>query len=298
MTLHRTLAAGTAALAGALVLVVAPAPAGAHGATTDPVSRAAACGPDGAARQTSAACRAAVAANGGRALPAWDNLRVPAVAGRDRDVIPDGRLCSAGLAEYRGLDLPRRDWPSTRLTAGASHTFAYRSTITHKGTFRLYVTRDGYDPTRPLRWSDLESEPFLTAVDPQLRNGSYHFWGRLPANRTGRHVIYTVWQNSDTPDTYYSCSDVDLRRSATAVESPGGDGAAASGTGGAAETAVRRNGTEPPDARAAVVPDLTSTSAPAQDGHGPLVVAGIAAGLAVVTAVAGLRRARRGRQEP
>jgi chitin-binding protein len=32
--------------------------------------------------------------------------------------------------------------------------------------------------------------------------------GRLPAGRTGRHLIYTIWQNSDTPDTYYSCSDV------------------------------------------------------------------------------------------
>jgi chitin-binding protein len=32
--------------------------------------------------------------------------------------------------------------------------------------------------------------------------------GRLPTGRTGRHLIYTVWQNTDTADTYYSCSDV------------------------------------------------------------------------------------------
>lgn len=32
--------------------------------------------------------------------------------------------------------------------------------------------------------------------------------GRLPAGKTGRQLIYTIWQNSDTPDTYYSCSDV------------------------------------------------------------------------------------------
>ncbi|HEX8627197.1 MAG TPA: lytic polysaccharide monooxygenase, partial [Catenuloplanes sp.] len=211
MTLHRTLAVRTAVLAGGLALVASPAtPAGAHGATTDPVSRAAACGPEGGALQRSAACRAAAAANGGQDFAQWDNLRVADVAGRDRERIPDGQLCSAGLPAFRGLDLPRGDWPSTRLTAGAAYTFRYRGTIGHKGTFRLYATRDGYDPKRPVRWSDLEPKPFLTAVDPQLRSGSYELKGRLPAGRSGRHVVYAIWQNSDTPDTYYSCSDVDF----------------------------------------------------------------------------------------
>jgi chitin-binding protein len=42
-----------------------------------------------------------------------------------------------------------------------------------------------------------------------LVNGSYEFTVRLP-QRTGRHLIYTVWQNTDTPDTYYSCTDVEI----------------------------------------------------------------------------------------
>jgi chitin-binding protein len=94
------------------------------------------------------------------------------------------------------------------LAAGAGFTFTYRETIPHKGTFRLYVTKDGYDPTKPLRWSDLESKPFLTATDPALTNGAYVMRGALPAAKTGHHLIYTIWQNSSTPDTYYSCSDV------------------------------------------------------------------------------------------
>jgi chitin-binding protein len=133
---------------------------------------------------------------------------VPNVAGRDREVIPDGKLCSGGLSAYKGLDLARADWPATRLTAGASFAFTYRETIPHKGTFRLYVTKDGYDPTRPLRWGDLESKPFLTATDPALTNSAYAMRGTLPAGKSGRHLIYTIWQNSNTPDTYYSCSDV------------------------------------------------------------------------------------------
>ncbi|MEH1165536.1 lytic polysaccharide monooxygenase [Micromonospora sp. CPCC 205539] len=205
MTMRRVLAA--VLLAGATVPLTA-APAAAHGAPTDPISRAAACGPEGRYAATSA-CRAAVEA--GAAVREWDNVRVAAINGRDRERIPDGELCSGGLSAYRGLDLPRTDWPSTELTTGAKFTFRYRSTIEHRGTFRLYVTRPSYDPRKPLTWADLETRPFLTLTDPPVRSGAYQLAGRLPAGRDGRHLIYTIWQNSNTPDTYYSCSDVVFR---------------------------------------------------------------------------------------
>ena len=32
--------------------------------------------------------------------------------------------------------------------------------------------------------------------------------GKLPPDRSGRHVLYMVWQTTSTPDTYYSCSDL------------------------------------------------------------------------------------------
>ncbi|MEK8107985.1 lytic polysaccharide monooxygenase [Micromonospora sp. M12] len=50
------------------------------------------------------ACRAAIEA--GAAVREWDNVRVAAISGRDRERIPDGELCSGGLSAYRGLDLP------------------------------------------------------------------------------------------------------------------------------------------------------------------------------------------------
>ncbi|WP_211370102.1 lytic polysaccharide monooxygenase auxiliary activity family 9 protein [Nonomuraea turkmeniaca] len=187
-------------------------PAGAHGALESPLSRAAACGADSPLAKKPAACKAATAASGS-ALPGdWDNLRVANVAGRDRQVIPDGALCSGGLPAFKGLDLARADWPATTVKPGARFAFRYRGTIPHRGTFRLYVTTAGYDPAKPLKWSDLEREPFLEATDPQLTGGSYVIKGRLPTGRTGRHLIYTIWQNSDTPDTYYSCSDVIFRK--------------------------------------------------------------------------------------
>ncbi|GII25371.1 lytic polysaccharide monooxygenase auxiliary activity family 9 protein [Planosporangium mesophilum] len=208
MTARRTAAGIVLTVIASLLLTGLAAPAHGHGALDNPVSRLVACGPDGGGDAQSAACRAAVAVSGALPFTNWDNLRVANVGGRDREVIPDGALCSAGLPAYRGLDLPRADWPATRLTPGATFGFTYRETIPHRGTFRLYVTRDSYDPTRPLSWGDLEAKPFLTATDPALTNGAYRMRGTLPAGKTGRHLIYTVWQNSSTPDTYYSCSDV------------------------------------------------------------------------------------------
>ncbi|MGW5612600.1 lytic polysaccharide monooxygenase [Streptomyces sp. NPDC003877] len=200
------------ALAAALVTPLllplwAAGPAAAHGAPVDPVSRAVACSPEGGARADSAACRAAAAANGGP-LAAWDDLRLANVDGRDRQVVPDGELCSGGLPGYRGLDLARADWPSTRVAPGATLTVRYASTIPHTGTFRMYLTKPGYDPAGPLSWSDLPAEPFARVTDPALTDGAYRMKVTLPSDRAGRHVLYTVWRNTSTPDTYYSCSDV------------------------------------------------------------------------------------------
>ncbi|MEV6759425.1 lytic polysaccharide monooxygenase [Streptomyces sp. NPDC051105] len=197
---------GAAVAAPLLLLSWAAGSAQAHGAPTDPVSRVYACSPSGGSAAT-AACKAAIAASG-QNFVAWDNLRVAGVNGRDRQVIPDGKLCSGNLPAYKGLDLARADWPATRLTPGARMTMTYASTIAHAGTFKLYLTRQGYDPTKPLTWSELPAQPFAEFKDPALTNGAYHFTAKLPADRTGRQMLYTIWQNSSTTDTYYSCSDV------------------------------------------------------------------------------------------
>ncbi|MFF5984221.1 lytic polysaccharide monooxygenase [Streptomyces olindensis] len=205
-TAHRT-ALAAALVTPLLVPLWAAGPARAHGAPTDPVSRVVACSPEGGDRAGSAACRAAVAANGAP-FTAWDNLRVANVDGRDRQTIPDGELCSGGLPAYRGLDLARADWPATEVAPGARLTLRYVSTIPHTGTFRMYLTKPGYDPAGPLSWADLPEKPFAEVTDPALTDGAYRMEATLPSDRSGRHVLYTVWQNSSTPDTYYSCSDV------------------------------------------------------------------------------------------
>lgn len=200
--------AAATAVCGTVVILSSVAPAHAHGAPWNPISRAAACAPDNERYSDSPACVAAQNASPGGALDAWDNLRRKGVDGNHRSVVPDGELCGAGLDAYRGLNLPRSDWPATLVHEGADHTFKFLATVPHKGRFTVYITKDGYDPSQPLRWSDLEAEPFVDVTDPELIESSYQFTGRLPAGKKGRHVIFTIWENTTLPDTYYFCSDV------------------------------------------------------------------------------------------
>ncbi|RSS41516.1 lytic polysaccharide monooxygenase [Streptomyces sp. WAC08241] len=205
MTSRRSAAVVTAGTVLALSGLSA-VPASAHGSMTDPVSRVSACYAEGPESPKSAACKAAVAASGTQAFYDWNAVNIANAAGQHRRLIPDGRLCSAGNDKYRGLDLARADWPASRLDSGA-HTFRYKGTAPHKGSFELYVTKDGYDPSKPLKWSDLEAKPFLTVTDPGMQNGDYVFRGTVP-KKSGRHLIYSIWQRSDSPEAFYTCSDV------------------------------------------------------------------------------------------
>ncbi|WP_030691241.1 lytic polysaccharide monooxygenase [Streptomyces globisporus] len=216
---HRRTA--TAAVTVALVLSgLAGAPgAFAHGSMTDPVSRVAACYAEGPEAPRSAACKAAVAAGGTQAFYDWNGVNIANAAGRHRTLVPDGRLCSAGNDKYRGLDLARADWPASSMKSGA-HTFRYKGTAPHKGSFALYVTKDGYDPSKSLKWSDLEDEPFVTVTDPAMRDGDYVFRGTVP-KRSGRHLVYSIWQRSDSPEAFYSCSDVVFGEESGGTSAPG-----------------------------------------------------------------------------
>ncbi|MYS92876.1 MULTISPECIES: lytic polysaccharide monooxygenase auxiliary activity family 9 protein [Streptomyces] len=195
---------------GALPLALtgpAVTPAAAHGSMGDPVSRVSQCYAEGPESPKSAACEAAVAAGGTQALYDWNGIRIGDAGGRHQQLIPDGKLCSADNEQFKGLDLARADWPATGVRGGA-HTFRYRVTAPHKGTFKVYITKPGYDPAKPLAWNDLDLEhPVATATDPAATGGFYTFSGSLP-ERSGRHLLYAVWQRSDSPEAFYSCSDV------------------------------------------------------------------------------------------
>ncbi|MFV2013429.1 MULTISPECIES: lytic polysaccharide monooxygenase auxiliary activity family 9 protein [unclassified Micromonospora] len=146
----------------------------------------------------------------------WNGLYREGVGGNHQGAIPDGQLCSGGRTEggrYNAMDAIG-DWRATsinnsfnvRLFDGASHGADY---------IRVYVTRQGFNPiTQALGWGNLE----LVA---QIGNTPASQWQSVPSGvqidipatapgRTGRHMVYTIWQASHMDQSYYFCSDVNF----------------------------------------------------------------------------------------
>jgi chitin-binding protein len=209
-----------AVVAAGLVTLAFQRSALAHGALQAPASRTYACYTDGLTssneiKPKNPACAEAVAAGGTQPLYDWYGVLRSDGGGRTRGFIPDGQLCSGGFAKYAAYDAARADWPATVVQAGAMYDFVYGAWVPHPGGFKLYVTKDSYNPTKPLTWNDMEDQPFLTAdPEPGISNGAYRFSGRLP-NKSGRHIIYSVWYRSDSQETFYGCSDVIFGGSST-----------------------------------------------------------------------------------
>ena len=182
----------------------------AHGSMEIPVSRVYNCFLEGPENPQTEACKAAVREGGTQALYDWNGVNRLA-NGRHREVIPDGKLCSAGKESHKGLDLARSDWRTTTIVPDqtGNFDFVFLATAPHSTDyFEFYVTKDGYDPTQPLRWDDLEDAPFCTINEVTLDNGRYRMSCPLPLGKRGRHVIYAIWQRDDSPEAFYSCSDV------------------------------------------------------------------------------------------
>ncbi|WP_405496539.1 lytic polysaccharide monooxygenase [Streptomyces sp. NBC_00096] len=215
------------------IAAYAALPAAAHGSMTDPVSRVAACYAEGPENPSSAACKAAIAASGKQAFYDWNAVNIPDAGGRSRQIIPDGQLCSAANPTFKGLDLPRGDWPASPMSSG-QHAFHYKGTAPHAGAFQLYITNNGYDPTKPLKWSDLEDKPFASVSNPQMQGQDYVFTASVP-QRTGRHLIYAIWQRTDSPEAFYSCSDV-VFGAGNDSSTPGGSSTGGATTGGSGTT--------------------------------------------------------------
>ncbi|MEU0913903.1 lytic polysaccharide monooxygenase auxiliary activity family 9 protein [Streptomyces althioticus] len=258
MSARRKAAVAAMALAPLALTGLAAAPAAAHGSMGDPVSRVFQCFGEGPESPKSEACKAAVAAGGTQALYDWNGVRIGDAGGRHQELIPDGKLCSAGNEAFKGLDLARSDWPATSVSGG-DHTFKYRVTAPHKGTFTVYITKPGYDPAQPLAWDDLDlADPVATSTDPAAVDGFYTFSSTLP-ERSGQQLLYAVWQRSDSPEAFYSCSDV------TFGGAQAGGGAAGGGTadkGGETDKDEDAAGGDAPKEAAAPAP---SASAPSQE---------------------------------
>jgi predicted carbohydrate-binding protein with CBM5 and CBM33 domain len=177
----------------------------AHGSTSVPASRVYSCRFE---QPDNPMCAAAWSADS-QALYDWMEVNIPDADGRHQELIPDGELCSAGRDKYAAFDQPG-DWPVTQLQPNSSgqHEVVYTNTAPHATAYyRLMLTREGFDArTDTLNWSDLE---LVYDSGPLAAAQQNRFAMSLPA-RSEPAVLYVIWQRSDSPEAFYSCSDVTI----------------------------------------------------------------------------------------
>jgi chitin-binding protein len=189
-------------------------PASAHGSIIDPASRVYGChqrwGNDHLnpnMQQQDPMCYQAWRAEP-NAMWNWNGLYRNGVGGNHQGAIPNGQLCSGGRAEggrYNAMDAVG-NWQMSnirtnftmRLYDQASHGADY---------FRVYVTRQGFNAaTQSLGWSNLELVRTTGRYAP-AQNISFDV---SAPGRSGRHIVYTIWQASHMDQAYYICSDVNF----------------------------------------------------------------------------------------
>lgn len=197
-----------ASVLGLGLLALGSSTAQAHGSMSAPPSRVYHCAQGNIENPSDPACRAHVQQFGTQAFYNWNGVNQANAAGNHRAVVPDGKLCSGNNAMFQGLDAVR-DWHAQPIAPDANgrFRFEFRAPAAHSTRdWIFYITRNGWDGSRALRWDDLEEFCRLGNV-PLSPGNIYRMDCPLP-QRSGRHVIYNVWQRSDSPEAFYTCVDV------------------------------------------------------------------------------------------
>lgn len=203
-------------LLSALLICLIPSvgTASAHGSVVDPSSRNYGCwlrwGSDfqnPAMAQLDPMCWQAWQDNP-NAMWNWNGLYRDGSAGNFQAVIPNGQLCSGGRTEsgrYNSMDTPGA-WKTTNVAKNFTVKL-YDQAVHGADYFLVYVTRQGFDPTKQaLTWNDLQ---LVKRTDRYAPSQNYEI-PVTTSGYSGLHVVYTIWQASHMDQTYFLCSDVNF----------------------------------------------------------------------------------------
>lgn len=183
----------------------------AHGTVTYPPSRVWVCFNElttGVSNETtSPACTASVIGWGTQAFYDWSEVARMDANDMHRDIIMDGNLASAGRPDkFGGIDQARSDWVATDVVPGP-FTLTWTNSAPHQTLYyEVYITKADWTPDQPLTWDNIE---LVTRTGPRTASATDDIDLVLP-QRTGKHVLYSIWQRSLTPEAFYSTSDIDF----------------------------------------------------------------------------------------
>ncbi|MBT9430546.1 MULTISPECIES: lytic polysaccharide monooxygenase [Symbiopectobacterium] len=136
--------------------------------------------------------------------------------------MPDGRIFSGGqtannrdIVNLTDAELEMRHgvrWLRTNVESGQYLKISWNHTVVHATRgYRYFITRNGLDPTRRATRADFEDAPFASVINrtPPLNTMPMQAI-KLPTDRTGHHIILSVWMVSDTGAGFYSAFDVNF----------------------------------------------------------------------------------------
>ncbi|MHA6482363.1 lytic polysaccharide monooxygenase [Paenibacillus sp. strain BS8-2] len=174
--------------------------ASAHGYMTSPASRSLLCSQ--AENQNCGAIQ-------------YEPQSVEGIGGFPASGPADGKLAGAG--HYAELDQQSANrWKKVDLKGG-SNTFTWTLTANHiTEKWDYYITKIGWDPSKPLTRDQLESKPFCTIDGGNKQpSKSVSHTCNVPTDRTGYHIILGVWEIGDTVNAFYQAVDVNLSQGGT-----------------------------------------------------------------------------------
>ncbi len=180
-------------LVGAGLTVTGATPASAHGYVAGTV-----------------VSRAAAIQNADRGAVANEPQSLEAPKGFPAAGPADGKLASAGGLFGGVLDQQTATrWWKNPVAAGPL-TVAWQYTAAHRTSqWRYYLTKPGWDPNAPLTRSELE---LIATVphDGSAASGNPTHTITIPADRSGYHILYAVWDVADTSNAFYNTIDLDV----------------------------------------------------------------------------------------
>jgi len=190
-----------------ILLITIIQPTFPHGTVTSPVSRIYNCWQENPQNPESPPCIAAVISHGTQPLYDWNEINQANANGEHELYVFDGNLASGGRPEkYGGMDQITTEWVATPVSPGP-FTITWTNTAPHATEYYdVYITKESWTSGQPLTWDSLE---LLVRTSPSSAASSVDIPVILPV-RTGKHVIYSIWQRSDSPEAFYSTSDIDF----------------------------------------------------------------------------------------
>ena len=192
----------------ALVLILMPSfSIFAHGTLSNPPSRVYNCFLEGVDNPESQPCIDAVISHGTQGIEEYYSILQNNGLDNHENLIPDGNLASGGNPDiYGAFDQIRDDWVATEVEPGP-YTVTWTNAIPHFTLYyEVYITNSTWTPDQPLTWDSLE---LLVRTDSRPPMPVDDIDVVLP-ERTGKHVIYSIWQRSGNPQAFYAASDVDF----------------------------------------------------------------------------------------